>query len=134
MSTIQEVFTDFLIANFALYAKGTIYFFRLKFNQFLAHDSVNVLSNDDLQKLTIDFIRPHECARFVFRFNLACYSIFRRLDLLLRLKEEVIDKEPTNEPANVFLFLKVARVFNMVMQTSCPALESLIAKYVSCKS
>ncbi|KAI6190195.1 hypothetical protein M3Y97_00090300 [Aphelenchoides bicaudatus] len=106
MSTIQgiqEVFTDFLVANFALYSK--------------VDEQSKSLSNDELQKLTVDFVQPHECAR--------------RLDLLLRLKEEVIDREPADEPEEVLFFLKVARVLNFVMQTTCPSLEERIAKYNS---
>jgi hypothetical protein len=128
MTSIREVFADFLVANFALYSKGTLSAYSTSYRLFLeCKQNESVL----IPELTIDFIRPHECTRFVFALSQFFSPFFRRLDLLLQLKRAVIDAEPEDKAEDVFFFLKVARVFNMVMQTSCPALEDKITKYVS---
>lgn len=48
----------------------------------------------------------------------------------MRLKQEIIDKESFDTAEDVFFALKVARTYNMIMQTNCPALEDKITNYV----
>ncbi|KAI6227697.1 Tetratricopeptide TPR-1 and Tetratricopeptide TPR2 domain containing protein [Aphelenchoides fujianensis] len=99
---IRRLLDDFCVANFAHAPRN---------------DPKEAVDEKTLERLTVDFVRPHECTR--------------RLDFLLRIKEELLEGKATDlrTPANFLLALKAARIYNAVMRTSSTWLEQKIAEF-----
>ncbi|KAI6228585.1 hypothetical protein M3Y99_01209100 [Aphelenchoides fujianensis] len=99
---IRRLLDEFCVANFAHAPRG---------------GPKEEVDEKSLERLTLDFVRPHECTR--------------RLGALLRVKEGLLDGNTANlrTPSDFLLALKAARIYDVVMRTSSTWLEHKIAEF-----